>query len=387
MQALMARVRSLRVDRQGILIESLLFVLIYMILLAVLPQNAPARLFIEYLAILTSSLTAAILVFISLPALSVATRPAWFVLSLALLVWAVADFARILYFLTGAPFFLFTPDIINLLAYFLAAFGLLWYPSESRYAPTSFRLILDAVISSGVIATIGWLMLVRPVLGSPDARLVGVINAIYPIADMILLTLLFSISLSSLMPRITAIFLGLGLVAYLISDYIYISISLFSFEPIGLTGLGWLIGPLLIGIGAVFEKSGQGKPVVSIRQTDTGLSAQFQKVLPVALVLVLFWYVLMGWRLRGSFSNVGLWMSLILGLCWLSVWASGQGRLNLIITGSCSKTWVIRLLSAIRVETLFSAILHSSAWKAGRSEFNIEYNLYVICQVMPWKIL
>jgi signal transduction histidine kinase len=314
MQALMARVRSLRVDRQGILIESLLFVLIYMILLAVLPQNAPARLFIEYLAILTSSLTAAILVFISLPALSVATRPAWFVLSLALLVWAVADFARILYFLTGAPFFLFTPDIINLLAYFLAAFGLLWYPSESRYAPTSFRLILDAVISSGVIATIGWLMLVRPVLGSPDARLVGVINASYPIADIILLTLLLSISLSSLMPRITAIFLGLGLVAYAISDYAYISISLFSFESAGLASIGWLIGPLLIGIGAVFEKTEQGKPVVSIRQTDTGLSAQFQKVLPVALVLVLFWYVLTGWRLRGSFSSVGLWMSLVLGL-------------------------------------------------------------------------
>jgi signal transduction histidine kinase len=314
MQTLVDKVRSLRVDRRGILIESLLFVVIYALLLIVLPQDAPARAFAENLAILTSSLTAAILIFISLPALAPATRPAWFLLALALMAWAVADFARIVYLLVDVPFLLFAPDSINLVAYLLAALGLLRYPSESRYAPTSFRLILDAVISSGVIATLGWLMLVQPLLVAPEAQLIGVVAGIYPIADIILLTLLLSISLSSLMPRITAIFLGLGLVAYAISDYVYISMGLFSFEPAGLTGLGWLIGPLLIGIGAVFEKSEQGKSVVSVRQTDTGLSAQFQKVLPVALVLVLFWYVLTGWRLRGDFSSVGLWMSLILGL-------------------------------------------------------------------------
>jgi hypothetical protein len=151
----------------------------------------------ETLAILTSSLTAAILIFISLPALAPATRPAWFMLSLALCFWALADFTRILYFWTAAPFLLLSPDAINLVAYILAAFGLLRYPSESRYLPTSFRLILDAFISSGVIATIGWLMLVRPVLNTPGALLGGVVTASYPIADIILLTLLFSISLSA----------------------------------------------------------------------------------------------------------------------------------------------------------------------------------------------
>ena len=314
MQTLVNKVRSLRVDRRGILTESLLFVAIYALLLILLPRDAPARAFVENMAVLTSSLTAAILIFLSLPALALATRPAWFMLAIALLAWAVADFARIIYLFIGLPFFIFAPDIINLVAYLLAAAGLLRYPSESRYAPTSFRLILDAVISSGVIATIGWLMVVRPVLSSPGAQMMGVVIASYPIADMILLTLLFSISLSSLMPRITAIFLGLGLAAFVISDYAYISMGLFSFEPAGLAGLGWLIGPLLIGIGAVFEKSEQGKTVVSVRQTDTGLSAQFQKVLPVALVLVLFWYVVTGWRLRGNFSTIGLWMSLVLGL-------------------------------------------------------------------------
>jgi len=191
---------------------------------------------------------------------------------------------------------------------------LLRYPSESRYVPTRFRLILDAAISSGVVATLGWLMLVRTVIYSSDEPIFGVLFASYPVADMILLTLLFSISLSSLMPRITALSLGVGLVAVSISDYAYSSLALFSSEPAGFISMGWLIGPLLIGMGAVFEKSEQGKPMVSIRQTDTGLSAQFQRVLPIALVMVLFWYVLSDWRLRGNFSNVGLWMSLVLGL-------------------------------------------------------------------------
>lgn len=314
MQTLVKRVRSLRVDRRGILIESLFFVLIYAFLVFVLPQDAPARAFVENLAILTASLTAAILIFISLPALTAATRPAWIMLALALLTWALADFAQTFYLLIGTPFFSIAPDVINLVAYIFAAYGLLRYPSESRYVPTRFRLVLDAIISSGAVATMGWLMLVRSVLYTPGASLYGVIIATYPIADTILLMLLLGISLSSLMPRITVFFLGGGLVAFAISDYAYSSLAMFSTDPVGLIGLGWLVGPLLIGIGAVFQKTEQAEPHASIRQTDTGLSAQFQRVLPVALVLVMFWYVLTDWRLRGNFSNVGLWMSLILGL-------------------------------------------------------------------------
>ncbi len=314
MQILIDRVRSLQVDRRGIIVETLLFILIYALLLLVTPPDAPVRVFAENLAIITSSLAAAILVFISLPALTPETRPAWIMLALALFTWAVADFVRTFYLLLGTPFFFFAPDVINLVAYAFAAFGLLRYPSESRYVPTRFRLVLDAIISSGVIATLGWLMLIRNLLNTPGIQITWAIVAGYPIADMILLTLLLSISLSSLMPRVTAIFLGVGLFALTISDYAYSSLALFSLDSTGFTSIGWLLGPLLIGIGAVFEKLGRGQPVVTIRQTDTGLSAQFQKVLPVALVMVLFWYVLSDWRLRGSFSTIGVGMSLLLGL-------------------------------------------------------------------------
>jgi len=314
MKILIDRVRSLQVNRRGIVIETLLFVLAYAFLLLVIPPDAPVRVFAENLAVIVASLTAAILVFISLPALTPETRSSWVLLALALFTWAVADFVRTFYLLLGTPFFFFAPDVLNLVAYAFAAFGLLQYPSESRYVPTRFRLVLDAVISSGVIATLGWLMLIRNLLNTPGVQVSWAIVAGYPIADMILLTLLLSISLSSLMPRVTAIFLGVGLLALAISDYAFSSLALFSLDSAGLISIGWLLGPLLIGMGAVFEKSGHGKPVITIRQTDSGLSAQFQKVLPIALVMVLFWYVLSDWRLRGSFSSIGVGMSLLLGL-------------------------------------------------------------------------
>ena len=314
MSTLMSRVRSLRVSRRGILIESLIFILVYILVLLIIPQDAPARVFVENLTIIAAFLTSVILIYSSLPGLAPATRPAWIMLTLALLTWAGADFVRNFYLLLGTPFFRFAPDAINLLAYIFAAYGLLRYPSESRYVPTRFRLILDAVISSGVVATLGWLMLIRSVLRVTYGQIIWAIPASYPIADMILLTVLFSISLSSLMPRMTALSLGTGLVALTISDYAYTPLALYTSEPVGFISLGWLIGPLMIGMGAVFEKSGQGTQVVSVRQSDSGLSAQLQKVLPVALVMVLFGYVLSDWRIRGVISVIGLWMSLILGL-------------------------------------------------------------------------
>lgn len=317
MRAAINKIKSLKVDRRGILIESIIFIVIYVILLVIIPAGTPARAFTENIAVLTSSVTAALLIFISLPGLKSSMRPAWLMLAFALLTWALSDLIRTFYLLLGniAPFLRYIPDAINGVAYLFAAIGLLRYPSESRYTPTRFRYILDALISSGVIATLGWMILVRPVVNAPNSQLSWAIVASYPIADVILLMLLFSVSLSSLMPRLTGIFLGVGLAAFGLSNYAYSSLT--PLEPFlhgSFASIVWLIGALIIGTGAVFEKAHQGQPIVSVRTTDTGLSAQFQKVLPVALVLVQFWIVLTNWRLRGNFSNVGVWMSIILGL-------------------------------------------------------------------------
>ena len=43
------------------------------------------------------------------------------------------------------------------------------------------------------------------------------------------------------------------------------------------------------------------------------MGIQFQRVMPIALELVLVWFVLADWRLRGELSSPALWMSTVLG--------------------------------------------------------------------------
>ncbi|MFZ5911275.1 MAG: ATP-binding protein [Chloroflexota bacterium] len=314
MQSLLSRFRQ--VKRRGILVESLLFVGLYVAALLLLAPDAPARPLVENLAVLASSLTGSLLNFFSLPGLASAARPAWLLLALALLAWLAADFAKTFYlFLPGSeqPFFSLV-DVLNLSAYLFAALALLGYPSESRYAPTRFRFILDAVISSGVVVTLGWFLLARPALGSSLSRLTILALAAYPLADLVLLMVLSNVSLTSLMPRATAAFLGAGLAAFAFSDYAYSSLALLGAARSGtLISLGWVCGALLMGLGAVFERA-RGEPAPVSAWEQPGLGVQVQKVLPLALVLVLFWYVLADWRLRGAFSPFGVWMSLALGI-------------------------------------------------------------------------
>jgi len=305
-----------KVKIRGILVESLLFLGIYVLTLLILAPDAPIRPLVENLARLASTLTGALLILFSLTGLKPEARPAWFTLALALFAWLAADIANTFHLFlpgSGKPFFSIA-DALNLCAYLFAALALLGYPFESRYAPTRFRFILDAIISSGVVVALGWMLLAPPAMSSSYSRLTMLALAAYPLADMILLMVLSNVSLVSLMPRRTAAFLGAGLAAFAISDYAHSSLALLgAFQPGTLVSLGWVCGTLLMGLGAVFEREQNNRADLPSWETpETGIQAQ--KALPLALVLVLFWYVLSDWRLRGEFSPFGVWTSVALGL-------------------------------------------------------------------------
>jgi len=209
-----------------------------------------------------------------------------------------------------------TANIINFLGCLLAGYALLQFPFRSRHAPTRFRFILDAIISSGVVVTLGFLLFVRPISDPAPLRLDSLITVSAPIADCILLILLANFSLANWVPRHTAKFLGAAWGAFLISDYVHISLVLLgNYHAGSFVSLGWVCGSLLMGLGAVFEKDRKNEETEFDKQSpgiDVGV--QFQKVLPLALVVVLFWYVLSDWRLRGNVSPFGLWMSAMLGV-------------------------------------------------------------------------
>ena len=313
------------IQRRGMLFECLLFVLSYAVLLAAIPAESRVRPLVENSAILTAATTAALLIFLSLAGMPTRSRRAWLLLGIAVLAWLAGAFLLdYLQSLIGPQVTISAAaHIINLLAYLLAAYALMQYPFKSHLAPTRFRFILDAIISSGVVVTLGFLLLVRP-LSSASALANSLLVVSYPIADCILLILLANFSLANWVPRSTARFLIAAWAAFLISDYVHSSLVLIgSYGPGSFVSMGWVGGFLLLGLGAISERDTARNQTPAETESERAstlstpgfdLGAQFQRVLPIALVLVLFWYVLTDWRLRGELSPYALWMTVLLGV-------------------------------------------------------------------------
>jgi PAS domain S-box-containing protein len=104
------------------------------------------------------------------------------------------------------------------------------------------------------------------------------------------------------------------LVAFLVSDYIYSLLApVNGFQTGGLESLGWMLGGLIFGWGAVFTA---GVPLVQNQpeRPPSDLGTRLQNILPFAFVLALGWVVLAEWRFSGQLSWPGAGVSLFLVL-------------------------------------------------------------------------
>lgn len=316
MQRLLSRVFPWQIRWKGELVEALLFLAVYIAYLAVRPVQAPDRALVGNLAVLVPLIAAVILIFRSLPAIPAYTKRTWLYLGLALVFWTTGTFIRTFYeaILTIRLPAASVADLFNFLAYPFLFYALIITPFENRYAPLRFRFLLDATISSGAVATLGWLLLNRSLIQPGAGGLAGMVPTIYPIADMILVMILVNVLLANRKVRRTSILWGLSMLAVLISDYYYSSLTSFQSYQAGNPGsLGWTVGYLLLGLGALIEAGSQGREA-SQPSAAPDLWARLQNLLPFSLVLVLFSYVLLDWQLRGQFSVLGLIMSLLLSL-------------------------------------------------------------------------
>lgn len=305
-----------RLDWKSTLLESGLLLAAYIIWLVFRSPDSSSRAFIGNLAILAPLATAALLTAWARPLLAEASRRSWLFLGLALLSWVVGNFIRTYYEVIQAatlPTFS-TADIFNFLAYPFMFLALVLYPAENRYLPSRFRFLLDAAISSGVVATLGWLVIARPAAQFEPGGFPTILPLAYPVADLVLLMILVNTMLANPSARRTSILWSASLLAFLFSDYIYSYQALIqAYRAGGAESLGWTIGGLLFGLSVVSEATYQGGRSSQEKRTpDTG--ARLQNILPIVLVLTLIWFVLADWRLRGELSAFGLWMALILGL-------------------------------------------------------------------------
>ncbi len=96
-------------------------------------------------------------------------------------------------------------DVFNFLAYPFFFYALVLYPFENRYAPSRFRFLLDATITSGVVAALGWLTLAQT--GASIGR-ETLVPLVYPIVDLILLMILLNMLLANRKARRTTFNMG-----------------------------------------------------------------------------------------------------------------------------------------------------------------------------------
>ena len=313
MQKLLNRLFPWQIKWKGQLVESLVFLAVYITWLIFRSPESKSSILIGNLAVLAPLVTSFLLTFISLPRMQAQSQSAWRLVGIALLCWSVGNGIRTFYEgLRAIPLPIFSvADVFNLLAYPFFFYALVLYPFENRYAPSRFRFLLDATITSGVVATLGWLILARPVVSTGHEM---ILPLVYPIVDLIMLMILLNMLLANRKARRTTLIWGFGLVAFLFSDYIYSTLAQFGSYQAGEPGsLGWVAGGLIFCLGSIIEANpsyGNERE----RGVAIDLGARIQNILPVTLVLALFWYVMVDWQYSGAIPILGLCMSLLLAL-------------------------------------------------------------------------
>jgi signal transduction histidine kinase len=302
-----------RLSGKGITLEFMLFLAAYAVWVILRPPESPGRGFIGSIAVLTPAITATIFIILTLPQKKEESKRSWLALGIALSAWSLGAAIRTFYqaVLVKQLPSLSIADIPILAAYPCLFFALVLYPFENRYAPSRFRFILDATIMSGVVATLGWIIITPPASISSVASIS--VSYFYPISDLVLLMVLINLFLANRKARRSLLYWAIGLALFFVSDFSYsIQVQVGGYQVGDFTSLGWIVGNFIFGASAVVEAAGVTPKKPASLANDLG--GRVQNVIPVAFVFVLFWFIIAKWQVSGQLSLLGLWMSVILSL-------------------------------------------------------------------------
>jgi len=242
-------------------------------------------------------------------------RRIWFYTGTGLLLWTGGSLVELIYGLgsgvSGRGVSL--ADLFYTAGYPPVALGVLVMLAHQRRQFGRLHLVLDLVISASALAALAWFTAIQPALAATPVELVGMFwAAAYPMLDIILLTITINILLvSEEAPlRLTLGVIAAALLAALFSD-LY-SASWMQADPYlsgSLIGLGWIISPCLLGVGAVYAlQPGKHRPPLSL--TFIKIQNRIQSLLPLAATLVLSWYTLVSLQLKGQWSTLAVWVVL-----------------------------------------------------------------------------
>jgi two-component system, cell cycle sensor histidine kinase and response regulator CckA len=201
---------------------------------------------------------------------------AWRLLALSAFAYLLGDIAQTVYELLGNRPYSSPDDALYLIFYPLMLAGLLSFPVWRRDLAGRIRLALDI----GLVALGGSALVIYLVLG-PTAMLNGgsalqdAISVAYPVGDMVLLVGLASLLLRGSAPsaRDALLFLGAGLLLYVVADLIYGYLTLHSSykggDPVDTL---WMVAIALFAVaGAAQRRVEEPEQICSTRRRVGGL--------------------------------------------------------------------------------------------------------------------
>lgn len=183
-----------------------------------------------------------------------AMRLAWVLLAMLVVFYAAGDALWIIYAdATGSPLILSLADAMYLVALPPATLGLIAYPVlrgvTGRWRP----ILLDAAVLVLAVSSISHTLALSEVFATVSTRTEGLMLAVYPLTDGMLMSLAFVLLLRSVgQPRLDVVLIGCTFAIYTAADNGYAVMTVRDIDSIGTwVDTAYVVAPLLLGGAAL----------------------------------------------------------------------------------------------------------------------------------------
>jgi PAS domain S-box-containing protein len=181
-------------------------------------------------------------------------------------------------------------DIFYLAFYPLFALGIYFMPRDQFSSSDRYKIILEMGIILLTVGLLLWVFLISPNLTSQEEFLTIFISVIYIVFDFVLLFALIRLLYSKFKEEYYGplILIGLGMVALIITDYIYYLQTLQGTYVSGsLLDSGWILSYMLVGLAALLQITGEKYQLIPPYLSFIKKSS-FTSYLPLLLALISF---------------------------------------------------------------------------------------------------
>ena len=219
-------------------------------------------------------------------------RIAWMLMTLGILSYALGDVAwAIIELGYNQNPFPSVADIFYLVFYPLFALGIYFLPRAKFSYLEELKIILEMGIVILTVGLIFWIFLIEPNLSNQEEFFPSMISITYIIGDFVLLFALMRLLYSKFKEEYYGpmILLGLGVIAFIVSDCIYSYQNLQgTYVSGGLLDVGWIIGLLVVGLAAYLHASDEKYDIYQYFKAFKLTQSNFTSYLPLIWALIAF---------------------------------------------------------------------------------------------------